>query len=278
MSSLRRLEVSELKAKADLARKRLVGVAMRNGAGHIAPSLSCVDLLTALYYRTMRLDSNPEWPDRDRLVFSKGHGAYGLYAILADLGYIPLGDWENFYKGSLLHGCVERDLSRALEASTGSLGHGLPLAVGLAFGAKLQGLPWHTYCIVGDGEMQEGSCWEAIQFAVFHQLGNLCVIVDKNNLQAMDRLDDVLTLKDRPDDLHRKLDVFGMETVTVPGHDLAALDAQFSAWQGGKPGSAPRALVAETIKGYGVLAMENKSFFHFRLPTEEEIKKGVRYG
>ena len=278
MSLLPRLETSALKAKADQARREVVDVCVRNGAGHIAPSLSCIDLLATLYYRTLRLDTDPHWEDRDRVVFSKGHGAYGLYAILSDLGYIPREHWESFYKGSPLSGCVERDVEFGLEAGTGSLGHGLPMAVGLAFAAKLRGLDWRTYCVVGDGELQEGACWEAIEFAVAHELGNLCVIVDKNNLQAMGRLDEVLAPKGRPNVIAEKLAVFGLETVSLDGHDLEKMDAQFAEWTKRRPGQAPQALVAETIKGFGVLAIENKTHFHFRLPTPEEIAQGVRYG
>jgi len=278
MASLPRLPVDALLAKADLARARVVDVCVRNGAGHIAPSLSCIDIITSLYYRTMRLDVDPRWPERDRMVFSKGHGAYGLYAVLADLGYISMSDWESFYKGSPLAGCVEFDLDRALEAGTGALGHGLPIAVGMAFAAKLRGLDWRTYCIVGDGELQEGSCWEAIEFAVHHQLGNLCLIIDKNNLQAMGSIDDVLAPQGRPHVIAEKLAVFGVETVTVPGHDLSALDAQFTHWASRRAGTPPQAMVAETIKGWGLLAIENKTHFHFRLPTPEEVAQGVRYG
>ena len=143
---------------------------MANEAGHIAPSLSSVDILTSLYYRVMNLSADPTWVDRDRLVFSKAHGCYGVYAILVDIGYLNPRDWETFYRGSFLCGCIERSAPHGIEASCGSLGHGLPLAVGMAFGAKLQGKAYRVYCIVGDGELQEGSNWEAIQFAARHRL------------------------------------------------------------------------------------------------------------
>lgn len=164
--SKKTLSDGHLCKKANQIRKDIVEVAIRNGAGHIAPSLSCVDILTALYYRIMNISRYPQWEERDRLIFSKAHGCYGLYAILADIGYIKREDWENFYKGSFLSGCVERSLENGIEASCGSLGHGLPIAVGIAFGAKLQNKSYRVYCIVGDGEMQEGSNWEAVQFAV----------------------------------------------------------------------------------------------------------------
>src|SRR3990172_3289106 len=166
MKLFNKLSNDELKKKADRIRKDLVEVAIRNGAGHIAPSLSCVDILTTLYYRIMNLSDDPQWDERDRLIFSKAHGCYGVYAILADLGYIKREDWDNFYKGSFLMGCIELSLNHGIEAGCGSLGHGLPMAVGVAFGAKLQNKAYKIYCIVCGGEMQEGSNWEAIQFAV----------------------------------------------------------------------------------------------------------------
>ena len=143
----------------------------------------------------MNLSDDPQWPERDRFVFSKSHGCYGIYAILSDIGYIRREDWENFYNGSFLMGCIERSIEHGIEVGCGALGHGLPIAVGIAFGAKLQNKKYRVYCVVGDGEMQEGSMWEAIQFAVKHELSNLTIIVDNNGLQAMDFLENVLTVK-----------------------------------------------------------------------------------
>jgi transketolase len=276
MTTLAHLDRSAIAAKADAVRRSVVEVATRNGAGHIAPSLSCVDVLAALYYGVMRLDRDPRWEGRDRLVFSKGHGAYGLYAILADLGYIAESDWQTFYKGSFLAGCVERDVDHGLEAGTGSLGHGLPLAAGIAWGQRMRGQQARTFCIVGDGEMQEGSCWEAVQVAVRHRLGRLVTIIDANGLQAMDRLDKVLTPEGRSDDLRRKLEGFGMEVVDCDGHDLVQLVRVLGAE---RPATAtPLAVLAHTVKGYGVKAIEGLPMFHFRIPTAAEIGEGVRYG
>jgi transketolase len=268
---LPRLGLPELKAKADAIRQDIIKVCVKNGAGHIAPSLSCVDILTALYYRVMNISQDPRWEDRDRLIFSKAHGGYGLYAILSDLGYIARKDWESFYQGSFLSGCVSRSVEHGIEAGCGSLGHGLPLAVGSAFGAKLQGETYTTYCVVGDGEMQEGSNWEALQFAAKHELSNLVIIVDANALQAMDFLVDVLTPKDRPDDLQDKLEVFGAEVRACAGHEMAKLLDSFTALTSSHK---PRALIARTVKGYGLRCMEGVAKFHFRLPTPEELDLG----
>jgi transketolase len=270
---LPRLELAELEAKADAIRKDIIQVCVKNGAGHIAPSLSCVDILTALYYRVMNVASDPRWEQRDRLIFSKAHGGYGLYAILTDLGYIARKDWESFYQGSFLSGCVSRSVEHGIEAGCGSLGHGLPLAVGAAFGAKLQGRGYTVYCVVGDGEMQEGSNWEALQFAAKHELSNLVIIVDANTLQAMDFLVDVLMPRDRPNDLQDKLEAFGAEVRACAGHDMAQLLESFASM---RPGRGPRALIARTVKGYGLRCMENVAKFHFRLPTPEELDLGGR--
>ncbi len=264
--------------KANQTRKNLVEIAIRNGAGHIAPSLSCVDILIALYYKIMRLSSYPQWEERDRLIFSKAHGCYGLYAILADIGYIKCHDWEKFYKGSFLSGCLERRVKNGLEASCGSLGHGLPMAVGVAFGAKLQKKTYRIYCIVGDGEMQEGSNWEAIQFAVKHKLSNLTVIIDHNTLQAMDFLKNVLTVEERRDDLQRKMKAFGFEVNTCDGHDIKRIISIVEKWvKNQKNLFAPQVLIANTIKGYGLNCMENVPKFHFRIPTADELKMGNCY-
>jgi transketolase len=270
-----RLSIPLLRKKAHQIRKDVVDVTVRNGAGHIAPSLSCIDILTALYYRVLNRRDDPQWELRDRLVFSKAHGCYGVYAILADIGYIRREDWESFYKGSFLSGCIERRPENGIEAGCGALGHGLPMAAGIAFAAKLQKRPYRTYCIVGDGEMQEGSNWEAIQFAVKHGLSSLTVIIDNNRLQAMDFLENILTPSGIKDDLQKKLRSFGCEVKTCNGHSMKGLVETLEGPR--KKSAAPLVLVANTIKGYGLICMENIPKFHFRLPTEEELKKGTRY-
>ncbi len=273
-----RLSNDELRAKANQIRKDLVEVAVRNEAGHISPSLSCVDILTALYYRMMNLSDDPQWDERDRLVFSKAHGCYGVYAILSDIGYIRREDWEGFYKGNFLMGCIERSIEHGIEVSCGALGHGLPIAVGIAFGAKLLNNKYRVYCVVGDGEMQEGSMWEAVQFAVKHELSNLTIIIDNNGLQAMDYLEDVMTPKGRKDDLHQKFGAFGCEVVTCDGHNIEDVVSVIDSWiKGEKRISRPQTLIANTIKGYGLACMENIPKFHFRLPTDEELRMGNRY-
>jgi transketolase len=269
-----KLDNNQLNEKSCKIRKNIIDVCVKNGAGHIAPSFSCVDILTALYYNILNLSNDPEWEDRDRLVFSKAHGCYGLYAILSDISYISRNSWNNFYVDSDLSGCAERNTKKGIEASCGSLGHGLPMAVGIAFGAKLQKKEYKVYCIIGDGEMQEGSNWEAIQFAVKYNLSNLILIVDNNKLQAMDFIENILTVEEREDDLKIKLNAFGFEVLVCDGHNPQEIIKNIKAF---KSSISPKALVAKTIKGYGLSCMENIPKFHFRLPTEDELKQGNRY-
>lgn len=264
--------------KAHEIRKSLVDVSIKNNAGHIAPSLSCVDILVSLYYSVMNLSTDPQWAGRDRLIFSKAHGCYGLYAILADIGYLDKSHWLNFYNGSFLSGCVERNTEHGLEAGCGSLGHGLPIAVGTAFGTLLQKKKNRIYCVVGDGEMQEGSNWEAAQFAAKYELSNLTVIIDHNKLQAMDFLENVLSPKDLDNDLQAKFEAFGFASAKCNGHDTGDIIESISRLaQSGRQQAVPQVLIADTVKGYGLKCMENVPKFHFRIPTQEELEMGCRY-
>ncbi len=275
---IEKLPVSLLSNKAKFIRREVVRVAVGNEAGHIAPSLSCVDILVALYYQIMKLGIDPKWEERDRLILSKAHGCYGLYAVLVDRGYLKKNDWEMLYKGSPLSGCIERCEEHSIEAGCGALGHGLPMAVGVAFGAKLQNKNYRVYCIVGDGEMQEGSNWEAIQFAVKYGLTNLTIIIDNNGLQAMDFVENILTPKGMKDDLLQKTKAFGCLVQACDGHKIEEIVKVLEHWQQNeKELYAPQVLVAHTIKGYGLLCMENIPKFHFRLPTKEELEQGNRY-
>jgi len=265
-----------LQNKANEIRNKVLKVAVPHGAGHIAPSLSCVDILAALYYESMAYrPDDPLWEERDRLVFSKGHGCYALYAILADLGVIPKEEWEAFYtEKSNLTGCIERHTEHGLEAGCGSLGHGLPIATGLAFGAQIQDKNYRTFCVVGDGELQEGSTWEALQFAVKHEVGGLIIIIDHNRLQAMDFITNILDRQ--KNDFIKKLRGFGLTPVTCPGHNISKLVDSINAARTAQT-KVPKVIVADTIKGYGLKCMENIPKFHFRIPTEEELSMGKTY-
>ena len=266
----------DLLKKANYIRDEVIRVAVRRGAGHIAPSLSCVDILVALYYNAMTYEpGNPLWEERDRLIFSKAHGCYALYAILADKRIFPKKEWEDFYTGrSTLPGCVERKVEYGLEGGCGSLGHGLPIAVGLAFGARTRGKDYHTFCIVGDGELQEGTTWEALQFAVKHEVKNLTIIVDYNRLQAMDFVINILDKE--KDGLIKKLRGFGLSPVVCPGHDVIKLTRSIHAAKSSLE-NKPKVIVAATVKGFGLKCMENVPKFHFRVPTKEELTMGKTY-
>lgn len=269
-------KINFLQKKANFIRDEIIRVAIPNGAGHIAPSLSSVDILVTLYHDVMAYKpEDPLWEDRDRLIFSKAHGCYALYAILTDMGVIPKEEWEGFYtEKSTLLGCMERRSEYGLEAGCGSLGHGLPIAIGLAFGAEIQKKKYHTYCILGDGELQEGSTWEALQFAVKHEVKNLTIIIDCNRLQAMDF---VINILDREEsDMIKRLQGFGLSPVVCPGHDIGKLADCIRTAKTSRE-NRPSVIIAETIKGYGLKCMENVPKFHFRIPNEEEIKLGKSY-
>lgn len=269
-------DIKFLQEKANHIRNEVIKVAVPHGAGHIAPSLSCVDILVALYYECMSYKpENPTWEDRDRLIFSKGHGCYALYAILADMGVLPKEKWEGFYtEKSNLTGCIEREPEYGLEAGCGSLGHGLPIAVGVAFGAQTQKKDYHTICLAGDGELQEGSSWEALQFAVKHEVRNLTIIIDRNRLQAMDFIINILD-RDRSDVI-RRFRGFSLSPVGCPGHNIPKLIHCIRAAKS-STSKVPKLIIAETIKGYGLKCMEGIPKFHFRIPTEEELSKGKTY-
>ena len=175
-----------------IIRRETIKLSCQSGAGHLGSSLSTVEFLTVLFnsFLKFKLD-NPTWEGRDRLILSKGHGCYAYYIILNKLGFIPDNEIQNYYTNkSSLKGCLVADKKYMIEASTGSLGHGLPIAVGMAKSFKIQNKPNKVICIVGDGEMQEGSNFEALQFAIQYKLNNLLIIVDANKLQAMDKVED----------------------------------------------------------------------------------------
>lgn len=231
-----------MREKVEELRADLMRVAIKNNKGHIAPSLSCLEILAVLRYKIMGPD--------DVLILSKAHGCYGLYAIDADQGKLAKDDWENFR----LPGSYE---------GLGALGHGLPIAAGTSFGKRLQSLPGHTFVIVGDGEMQEGSNWEALAFVKHHRLDNITVIVDDNHLQALEPVKDVLE-----HDLERRFIGWGFYPMRIDGHDIENI---IHAWNSDCP-----VWIARTIKGHGFPAMEGQARFHYRIPSpEERVPYGV---
>lgn len=257
-----------LKEKAKELRKIIFKTIYKGGGGHIPASLSIVEILLVLYNKILRVDpKKPNDPDRDRFILSKGHAAVTLYSILADKGFFDKQQLETFGKrGSILGGHPDMHKVPGVEASTGSLGHGFPFGVGIALAAKMDKRNFRVFCVLGDGECQEGSIWEAALFAPQQKLDNLIVIIDYNKLQAMDRLDNIISLEPLAD----KWRAFGWEVREVDGHDTLKLEGIFRSvpFAAGKP----NLIIAHTVKGKGISLMENVPIWHFRLPDNEEMK------
>jgi transketolase len=238
------------------------------GRGHLGPALSLIEIVRVLYDSVLYHDSqNPLLAQRDRFILSKGHGCLGLYAVLADHGYFPKSELKGYCTfESKLGGHPERSTLPGVEFSTGSLGHGLSVGIGMATACRLKGQNWRTYVLIGDGELNEGSNWEGAMHASQHQLGGLTVIIDFNQMQASGRIDSTLTL----DPLEAKLESFGFYVVKVNGHDLVELEQELKSPRG--PYDKPKAIIAYTVKGKGLPTAENSTFWHHKAKiTSEEI-------
>ena len=258
-----RAERLELLARA--IRRSIVRMIDSARAGHIGGDLSVTDILTTLYFGVLKLDpAEPRSAARDRFILSKGHCAAALYSVLALRGFIDPALLPTFMKPlSLLNGHPNRRKVAGVEANTGPLGHGLPIAVGSAIASKLSGQNWQTFVVTGDGELQEGSNWEAAMAAGHRKLDNLCVIVDRNRLQQGARTEDTNAL----DPLTDKWAAFGWEAVEVDGHDHAALYDLFTRPRTGRP----LAVVANTKKGRGVSFIEDRVEWHHKVPSAEQV-------
>lgn len=259
---------ADLAATASRIRARLVEMSHRTGAAHLGSSLSCVDAMVAAYWGALAIDpQRPTDPGRDRFILSKGHAATTLYATLALRGFFPEALLDTFDDpGGVLPeqpspGCVP-----GVEAATGSLGHGLPLGVGMALAGRIQGLRYRVFVLLSDGECNEGSVWEAAMFAPAQRLDNLAVIVDFNKWQATGRSEEVMALQP----LKEKWAAFGWSAHEVDGHDLSALVTLLRNVPDGS--GKPVAIVAHTIKGKGVSFMEDDNNWHYRIPTAEEVE------
>lgn len=248
-------------------RNKTIKLSCTSGAGHLAPALSTVEMLTVLFRDYLAYDlNNPKSDRRDRLIFSKGHGAYAYYVILNELGFIPDFELDNFYTDkSSLKGCLTANGDYMIEASTGSLGHGLPIAVGIAQAFKMQNKSNKVVCIVGDGEMQEGSNFEALALAYRFKLDNLLLIIDANELQAMDKVCDVGLDNDR---LAKVLAAYTDNFSKIDGHDENALKKTFDNFFK-NINSSFSVVVCNTVKGKGISMLENSVTHHFRCPTQD---------
>jgi transketolase len=241
-------------------------------SGHPGGSLSAVEILAVLYKEVMRHDpANPAWPERDRFILGKGHACPVLYAVMAECGYTPVDQLKTLRQlGSIYQGHPDRRFIPALEASTGSLGQGLSVGIGMALAARLQGSPSRTYVMLGDGEIQEGQIWEAAMFGAFHKIDNLAAIVDYNKIQLDGWVKDIMDLEP----LTEKWKSFGWHVVSLDGHDIPAVRAAFAEAEATK--GKPTVLIAHTIKGKGVSFMENNPKFHGTAPTREELAVALK--
>ena len=251
-------------------RRHVLRMAYRGQSVHVACAFSIIEICAVLYSKFLRYDPrDPAWPDRDYLILSKGHGVMAMYACFYEIGWLGDADIDNYFQdGTHLRGLCESDVP-GCEVTSGSLGHGLPIACGIALGLKRKGSDRRVYCIVGDGEMNEGPMWEALLFAAHQKLDNLIVIVDANQFQAMGRTEEVLELEPLP----AKLEAFGCRVLESDGHAPAALERALTSLTetSGKPG----AIVARTLKGYGVSFMAGDNRWHYTRLSDEIYARAV---
>lgn len=260
---------NELKAMSYDLRRDAADMIMAGKGGHIGGDMSMMDILVTLYFKVMNISpENQDDPNRDRFILSKGHSVEALYAVLAKKGFFPIeqviSEFSQF--GSKFIGHPNNKLP-GIEMNSGSLGHGLPVAVGMALAGKMDNAPYRVYTVMGDGELAEGSIWEGAMSGSHYKLDNLCAVVDRNRLQISGSTEDVM----HHDDLQARFESFGWHVIQLDGHDYTALEAAFSEAAGTK--GRPTVLIANTIKGYGSAVMENKAGWHHQLPSREEYEQ-----
>ncbi len=252
-------------------RKQVVHAVSRSNSSHIGSALSTVDVLVALYFSAMRIyPKDHKHPERDRFLLSKGHGCAALYATLSRAGFFEEEELEKFHvDGGKLPGHSTLHCAPGIEASTGSLGHGLPIGVGMALAARIDKRKYRTFVLMGDGECDEGSVWEAALFAGNAKLDNLIAIIDYNKIQSFGYTKEVLDLEP----LKAKWESFGWSAIELDGHDLAALTKTLGSipFEKGKPSL----VIAHTVKGKGVSFMENRLEWHYKSPNEEQKKRAL---
>lgn len=257
----------KLESQASQISFDLVRLSHQTKTPHLGSNLSPVSILTALYFDVMNVEpSEPKMPERDRIFMSKGHASPSLYIALAHRGFYPVDDvFTLAQNGSRFEEHAGIDAPAGVESVSGSLGHALSLASGMALSAKLQHQEHHHFVIMGDGELNEGSVWEAAMFAPANKLNNITAIVDHNKWQATGRSQEVFGLKQ----IHKQFEAFGWDAYEVDGHDLPALCKLLRM---SKTNQAPTAIIAHTVKGKGVSFMEDDNNWHYRIPTEEEVE------
>jgi len=260
-----------LEEKARTIRRHIIRMLAEAGSGHPGGSLSAADIITALYFRVLRLDpQNPGWPDRDRFVLSKGHAAPALYAALAERGFFPVEDLWGLRKiNSHLQGHPDMRKTPGVEASTGSLGQGLAMANGMALAGKLDKRDYRVYALIGDGEMEEGEIWEAAMAAAHYRLDNLTVFLDYNGLQIDGPTSQVMSSEPVED----KWRAFRWNVLNIDGHDFEQILAAIELAKGHR--GQPTIIIARTIKGKGVSFMENAVGWHGNAPTREQAERAL---
>ena len=266
------MTITELKQTAVEVRKGIVTATHAAKSGHPGGSLSATEIFTYLYFEEMNIDpKNPKMEDRDRFVLSKGHTAPGLYSALANRGYFPVKDLETLrHTGSYLQGHPDMKHIPGVDMSSGSLGQGLSVAVGMAAVGKYDKKDYRVYALCGDGEIQEGQIWEAAMWAGFRKLDNLVVIVDNNNLQIDGTVDEVCS----PYPIDKKFEAFNFHTININGNDFDEIRAAFKEARETK--GMPTAIIAKTVKGKGVSFMENAVDWHGKAPNDAEYEIAMK--
>ena len=265
-------KITELKRIAADIRLGIVEAVHSAKSGHPGGALSSADILACLYFSQMRINpSNPQDPDRDRFVLSKGHSCPGLYSALALRGYFDVKELKGFrHLNSLMQGHPDMKNIKGVDMSAGSLGQGISAACGMALAAKISNKDYRTYVIIGDGESQEGQVWEATMFAAHYKLDNLCLIVDNNGLQIDGRVADVMNTMP----YESKFEAFGWHVITVDGHDIEAILNALKEAETVK--GQPTVIVAKTTKGKGVSFMEDQAGWHGKAPNDEQYEQAVK--
>lgn len=262
--------LKNLAKTAKTVRTSILNMVTSGKSSHVGTALSCSDILTVLYFEVMKIDpKHPEDPNRDRFILSKGHGCAAQYAVLAERGFFSKKQLKTYYKRGGLLGHATYQMVPGMEASTGSLGHGLGIGVGMAYAGKMDAKSYRIFVVVGDGECNEGSIWEAALGAPQWKLDNLIVIVDANKIQGCGKTNDILNLEP----FKKKWESFGWAVKEVDGHDLSELKASLKnvPFVSGKPS----VLIAHTVKGKGVSFMENKVEWHYKSPDVDQHRQAL---
>ena len=264
--------VEELEKQAKVIRRGVIDQVYKAGSGHPGGSLSISDIMTVLYFNELNIDEkNPKWEDRDRVVLSKGHCVPALYSCLANRGFFDVSELAGFRKiESSLQGHPDMTKVPGVDMSTGSLGQGLSVAVGMALAGKLDKRNYRVYCLLGDGEIEEGEVWEAAMSANKYKLDNLCVIVDNNNLQIDGSIEEVMSSYP----IDEKFKSFGFQIIKIDGHNIDEILKAFEVARNVK--GKPTCIIAKTIKGKGISFMENQVGWHGKEPNEEKYRQAIK--